>query len=60
VRPDGDELVDARWFTREELAAAVRSGDVVPPGRSSIARALVEDWFGGLLPGSTDPSATWR
>lgn len=60
VRPDGDELVDARWFTRDELAAAVRSGDVVPPGRSSIARALIEDWFGGQLPGSTDPSATWR
>ncbi|RHA44172.1 NAD(+) diphosphatase [Cellulomonas rhizosphaerae] len=60
VRPDGDELVEARWFTRDELAAAVRAGEVIPPGRASIARALVEDWFGGPLPASSDPSATWR
>jgi len=46
---DGVELGDARWFTRDELAAAVASGEVIPPGRASIARALVEDWFGGLL-----------
>lgn len=49
-RPDGIELTDARWFTRTELAAAVVTGDVVPPSRTSIARALVEDWFGGPLP----------
>ncbi|MDM7854189.1 NAD(+) diphosphatase [Cellulomonas alba] len=50
VRVDGVELTDARWFTREELARAVVDGEVIPPGRSSIARALVEDWFGGPLP----------
>ncbi|WP_029291046.1 NAD(+) diphosphatase [Cellulomonas sp. HZM] len=50
LTPDGDELEGARWFTRDELAAAVREGDVIPPGPSSIARALVEDWFGGALP----------
>ncbi len=46
---DGVELTDARWFTRAELADAVRSGEVLLPGRSSIARALVEDWFGARL-----------
>jgi NAD+ diphosphatase len=50
VSPDGSELVEARWFTRDELAEAVRTGAVIPPGRASIARALVEDWFGGVLP----------
>jgi NAD+ diphosphatase len=49
VRVDGVELARARWFTRDELRDAVESGEVVPPGRSSIARALVEDWFGGPL-----------
>jgi NAD+ diphosphatase len=44
---DGVELSEARWFSRDELAAAVESGEVVPPGRASIARALVEEWFGG-------------
>ena len=49
VTVDGVELTEARWFSRDELAAAVRSGEVIPPGRASIARALVEEWFGGPL-----------
>ena len=49
VTVDGVELTDARWFSRDELAAAVQSGEVIPPGRASIARALVEEWFGGPL-----------
>ncbi len=56
-RPDGTELTDARWFTRAELAAAVAVGDVVPPGRTSIARALIEAWFGGPLPTPARPHA---
>ncbi|GAA4625267.1 NAD(+) diphosphatase [Cellulomonas oligotrophica] len=47
VRVDGVELTDARWFTRDELAQAVLAGDVVLPSGASIARALVEEWFGG-------------
>jgi NAD+ diphosphatase len=46
---DGAELADARWFSRDELAVAVAHEQVVPPGRASIARALVEEWFGGPL-----------
>ncbi|MBO9554317.1 NAD(+) diphosphatase [Cellulomonas sp.] len=49
VRVDGVELARARWFTRDELQDAVERREVVPPGPSSIARALVEDWFGGPL-----------
>ncbi|MEN0129393.1 MAG: NAD(+) diphosphatase [Brevundimonas sp.] len=58
ISADGIELVEARWFARDELADAVRSGDVIPPGRASIARALVEDWYGGVLPEPTDASPT--
>ncbi|UJP39658.1 NAD(+) diphosphatase [Cellulomonas palmilytica] len=50
VEVDAVEVEHAAWFTRDELARAVVAGDVVPPTRSSIARALVEDWFGGPLP----------
>jgi NAD+ diphosphatase len=49
VTVDGVELTEARWFSRAQLADAVRSGDVIPPGPTSIARALVEEWFGGPL-----------
>ncbi|MCB7136624.1 NAD(+) diphosphatase [Cellulosimicrobium marinum] len=51
LRPDGVELTDARWFTRAALRRAVDAGEVLLPGRGSIARSLVEDWFGGELPG---------
>lgn len=50
IRVDGEELTEARWFTRDELAREVEAGLVVPPGGVSIARRLVEYWFGGPLP----------
>lgn len=46
---DGDEIVDAQWFTRGELSWAVRTGQVALPPRVSIARRLIEDWFGDEL-----------
>jgi NAD+ diphosphatase len=47
LKPDGVEILDLRWFTRAQLAEAI--GDVVLPGASSIARALLEEWYGGAL-----------
>lgn len=52
LRPDPAELRHAAWFDREELAAGVASGRLTLPTRSSIARRLVEDWFGGPVPGT--------
>ncbi|QAY71811.1 NAD(+) diphosphatase [Xylanimonas protaetiae] len=50
--PDGVELTDARWFTRAGLRAAVEADEVRLPTRLSIARALIEEWYGGPLPGT--------
>jgi NAD+ diphosphatase len=44
LQPDGQEIVDLRWFSREELAAD--SAGIVLPGPTSIARQMIEDWFG--------------
>ncbi|WP_329241455.1 NAD(+) diphosphatase [Actinoallomurus sp. NBC_01490] len=51
LRVDGEEIKSARWFTREELRAATESGELGLPGRISIARQLIERWYGGELPG---------
>lgn len=48
-RPDGEEIAEARWFDRAGLADAVRAGDVLLPPPVSIARRLVEHWYGGPL-----------
>ena len=46
---DGVEVTEARWFTREDLSAAVAGAEVILPMRSSVALALIEEWFGGTL-----------
>jgi NAD+ diphosphatase len=52
ISVDGEEISAARWFTRAELLEAAESGEILLPGRISIARRLVERWYGGALPGS--------
>lgn len=47
LRPDGSEILDLRWFTRDELAASL--GEILLPGRTSIARSIIEHWHGGAL-----------
>jgi NAD+ diphosphatase len=45
------ELDDARWFTRQEVIAALQAGDTapfLPPPPSAIARTLLEHWVDGL------------
>ena len=51
IRVDGEEIVEARWFSRAELVAACESGEVALPPAVSIARWLIEVWFGEPLPG---------
>jgi NAD+ diphosphatase len=46
------ELQDARWFTRAQMRKGAEAGALVLPGGVSISRSLVEDWYGGPLPGS--------
>ncbi|MFD3685180.1 NAD(+) diphosphatase [Nocardiopsis sp. NPDC058631] len=46
-----DEIAVTRWFTRSELAEAALVGEVLLPGRVSIARTLIEHWYGAELPG---------
>ncbi|MFE9242681.1 NAD(+) diphosphatase [Nocardiopsis sp. NPDC006938] len=46
-----DEIAETRWFTRAALAEAVHAEEVVLPGRVSIARTLIEHWYGAELPG---------
>lgn len=52
IHVDGDELEDARWFTREEILDQSDTGEVALPGSFSIARALIEAWVGRELPGT--------
>ena len=53
IRLDDADVEDARWFTRDEMLRQTEAGTLVLPGSGvSISRSLVEDWYGGPLPGS--------
>ncbi|MCJ8164578.1 NAD(+) diphosphatase [Pontibacter sp. E15-1] len=40
-----DELEDARWFTRDEIAAGLRDGSLRLPPVISISYRLIRDWY---------------
>jgi NAD+ diphosphatase len=53
ISVDHDELAEAHWFSRAELLAAIKAGEIALPPSVSIARHIIESWFGGPL------SSTW-
>lgn len=48
---DGAEIEEARWWTRADFEAAVRSGEIAVPRGISISSSLIEAWFGRPLEG---------
>ncbi|MCY1644146.1 NAD(+) diphosphatase [Methylorubrum sp. SL192] len=59
IRTDPDELEDARWFSRPDVARMIQGnhpeGLTVPPA-TAIAHLLLRDWLDGVIgpaPGST-------
>ena len=48
LKVDRTELDDARWFSREAVAAALEEAPEAPfvaPPRAAIARTLLERWL---------------
>jgi NAD+ diphosphatase len=52
IAVDGQEIEEARWWSRAEALAAAERGDLVVPPGVSISRTLIVDWYGEDLPGS--------
>ena len=53
---DGVELLETRWFTRAEIDKGIADGSLGLPPAVSIARRLIEHWYGSELP---DPQLSW-
>lgn len=49
VRPDGEEIVELRWFTRDELASQCQAELLKLPNRAAIAWHMIEQWYGQPL-----------
>lgn len=51
LTPDTEEIAEAHWFSRDQLVKALQSGELRLPPPVSIARRLIETWYGGPLSG---------
>jgi NAD+ diphosphatase len=45
ARPDGTEITEVRWFSRDEMKAAVAAQDLLLPPKISVARRMIETWY---------------
>jgi NAD+ diphosphatase len=55
ISVDYEELAEARWWSRAGLLAALQARELALPPRVSIARHIIEDWYGGPLPSTWSP-----
>ncbi|OIQ68704.1 NADH pyrophosphatase [mine drainage metagenome] len=49
AKADGVEIEEIKWFTRVELSEAYRQEELLLPPRISIARRMIEHWYGSEL-----------
>lgn len=45
VQCDGEEIVEVRWFSRDEIVEIAH----LLPSREAIARVMIEQWYGGPI-----------
>ncbi len=50
ISVDDVEIAEANWYSRDELRAALLTGDLIMPPSLSISRWLIETWYGTDLP----------
>ena len=51
IHVDNSELAEAIWFTRADLLAALQARELAIAPPVSIARRIIESWYGAQLPG---------
>jgi NAD+ diphosphatase len=54
IAVDEEEIGEAHWFSRAELRASIDAGELALAPTSSIARRLIEYWYGAELPDGPD------
>jgi len=55
IAVDHEELAEARWWSRAGLLAALQARELALPPSVSIARHIIEAWYGGPLPSTWTP-----
>lgn len=60
ARPDGEEIVEIIWLTRDELRHAVHRKELLLPPSISVARQMIEAWYGPNAKRDLSGGQAWR
>jgi len=60
AKGDGAEIEEVRWFTRESMKAAVAAETIILPPTISVARAMINRWYGSDAATDLTGGEAWR
>ena len=60
ARPDGDEIEEIRWFTRAEMKQAIIDAILILPLDISVARQMINGWYGDDAAKDLKGAESWR
>ena len=60
ARPDGEEIEEIRWFTRDEMKSAIAEKSLILPLEISVARQMIKAWYGKSADTELTGNESWR
>lgn len=60
VKADGEEIEEIIWLDRESLKSKVQSEELLLPPKISVARAMIESWYGNSADVDLSGKEAWR
>ena len=60
ARPDGEEIEEIRWFTRDEMKSAIAEKTLILPLEISVARQMIKAWYGKGADTELTGNESWR
>jgi len=60
ARPDGEEIEEIRWFTRDEMKSAIIEKTLILPLEISVARQMIKAWYGAGAETELSGQESWR
>ena len=60
AKADGDEIEEIRWFSREDMRAAILDKSLILPLEISVARQMIKAWYGPGADVDLIGNESWR
>jgi NAD+ diphosphatase len=60
ARPDGDEIEEIRWYSRADMKTAIANKTLILPLEISVARQMINAWYGEASAFELKGNESWR